>query len=122
VRTGVDPVLESVKREMEEQVVQTRNEPVHEAVEERTGAEPVFEDVAMGARDIPVHDVGEGDSHFEDYPGDDFEKVGEYTPEETSKSPSTPAFENPAKGTPISTEPRRKRFKTLAGRTDLPWD
>jgi len=90
-------------------------------VEERTGAEPVLKDVEMGTGDIPVHNVGEGDSHFEDYPGDDFEKVGEYTPEETSKSPSTPASKNPGEGAPVSTEPRRKRFKTLTGRTDLPW-
>ena len=44
----------------------------------------------MGTGDIPVHDAGEGDSHFEDYLGDAFEKVGAYTPEETSQSPSLP--------------------------------
>ena len=81
--------------------------------------------------------MGVGDSHFEDYPGDDFEKVGEFTPEktpqspathapenpaeETPQSPSTPTPENPVEETPASSEPRRKRFKTLAGRTDLPW-
>ena len=69
IRTGVEPVLESVEREMEEQDVRTRDKPVHEAVEERTGVEPVLKVVEMGTGDIPIHDVGEGDSHFEDYPG-----------------------------------------------------
>ena len=44
-----------------------------------------------------------------------------YTPEKTSQSPSTLAPENPTEETPASSEPRRKRFKTLAGRTDLLW-
>ena len=74
----------------------------------------------MGTRDAPVHDMGDGDSHFEDYPGDDFEKVGEFTPEKTPQSPSAPTPEIPAEETPACTEPRRKRFKTLVGRTDLP--
>ena len=42
----------------------------------------------MGTGDVPVNDMGEGDSHFEDYPGDDFEKVGEFTLEESSQSPT----------------------------------
>ena len=75
----------------------------------------------MGTGDVLVHDTGVGDSHFEDYSGDDFEKVGEFTPEETPQSLSAPTPEIPAEETPASTEPRRKRFKTLAGRTDLPW-
>ena len=90
-------------------------------MEARTGAEPVLKGVEMGTGDIPVHDVGAGDSQFEDYPGDDFEKVREYTPEETSQSPSTPTPGNPAEETLSSTEPRRKRFKTPARRTDLLW-
>ena len=69
------------------------------AIEERIGDGPVFKDVEMGIGDVPVHDMGEGDSHFEDYPGDDFKKVGEFTPEETSQSPTTPALENPAEET-----------------------
>jgi len=97
------------------------DEPVHEDVEERTGVEPALKDVEMGTGDESVHDMGVGDSHFEDYPGHDFEKVGEFTPEETPQSPSTPTPENPIEETPASTEPRRKRFKTLAGQTDLPW-
>jgi len=62
-----------------------------------------------------------GDSHFEDYPGDDFEKVREFTPEETPQSPTEPFPEIPSEETLSSAEPRRKRIKTLAGRTDLPW-
>jgi len=121
VRIGVEFVLETVEKEMGEQVFRTRDEPILEAVEERTGDEPVLKDVEMGTGDVHVHDMGEGDSHFKDYPGDDFEKVGEFTPEETSQSPTTPALENLAEEPPASSEPRRKRFKTLAGRTDLPW-
>jgi len=89
-------------------------------VEEKTRAEPIPEDVAVGTGDIPVREVGKGDLHMEDYRGDDFEKVGEYSPEEPLQSPSTPAPEHPAEETPSSAEPRRKRFKTLAGRTELP--
>ena len=75
----------------------------------------------LGTGDEPVHDMGVGDSHFEDYPSDDFEKVGEFAPEETPQSPSAPTPKNPVEETPASSEPRRKRFKTLAGWTDLPW-
>ena len=82
MRTRVEPILESVEREMEEQDVRTTDKPVHEAVEDRTGAKPVLKDIEMGTGDIPVYNVGEGDSYFEDYPDDDFKKVGEYTPKE----------------------------------------
>jgi len=47
-------------------------------VEERTGAEPVQ------SGGIPVHEAEAGDLCFEDYPRDDFEKVGEITPKEIS--------------------------------------
>ena len=95
VRTGVEPVLETVEKKLGEQAVRTGDEPVPEVEELRIGKELVPADVEMGTRDIPVHGIGEGDSYFENYPGDDFEKVGEYTPEETSQSPSTPAPEKP---------------------------
>ena len=111
----------SVEKETEDQAVGTGHDPVHESVKERTGVEPVLEDVEMGTGDMPVHDMGVGDSHFEDYPGDNFEKVGEFTPAETPQSPSAPAPKNPVEETPSSVEPRRRRFKTLAGRTNLPW-
>jgi len=100
--------------------VQTGEEPAREVIDERTGAEPVPEDVGKETGAIPVRETGEGDLHFEDYSGDDFEKVGEFTPEETSQTPPTPVPEHPVE-TPSSAEPRKKRFKTLAGRTDLPW-
>ena len=85
-------------------------------MEEEIGADLVPEHVT---KDMPVRSVGEGDLHLEDYPGDDFEKVEEYTHEETSQTPSTPAPEHPAE-TPSSAERRKKRIKTLVGRTDLP--
>ena len=116
--TGDEPIRESGEKEMGNQVVRIGDEPVHKAVAERTEDEPVHEpvlaDVEMGIGDKLVHDMRVGDSHFEDYPGDDFEKVGEFTPKDTSQSPSVPTLENPVEETPASTKPRRKRFKTLA--------
>ena len=56
-------------------------------MEERTGAEPVLEEVEMATGDVPVHDTGVGASHFEDYSGNEFEKVGEFTPEEAPHHP-----------------------------------
>ena len=109
----------SMEKEMGDQTVRIGDEPVRATVEEKTGTEPVLEDVEMGTWDVSVHDTGVGDSHFEDYTGDDFEKVGEFTPEKIPQSPAAPAPKIPTKETPTSTEPRRKRFKTLAGRTDL---
>ena len=79
--------------------MRTGDELVLETVKERTGAEPVLEDVEMGTGDMPIHDTGAGDSHFEDYPGDDFEKVGEFTPEETSQSPPASTPELPTEET-----------------------
>ena len=49
--------------------------------------EPVLEEAMEGTGGMPVQETGAGDLHFEDYPGDDFEKVGEYTQEETSQTP-----------------------------------
>ena len=68
----------------------------------------------------PVHGMEAGDSCFEDYSGDTFEKVGETTPEETPQSPSDPGPAIPSEETPSSAKPRRKRIKTLAGWTNLP--
>ena len=71
-------------------------EPVHETaemglgdqskrtVEERTGAEAVLKEAVEETGAMPVRERGESDLNFEDYPGDDFEKRGEFTPEETS--------------------------------------
>jgi len=114
-RTGAEPVLVDVKK-------RTGAELVHLDVEEiRTAEEPVPADVEMGTGDMPVSEMEVGDSHFEDYPGDDFEKVGEFTPEETPQTPTEPVPVIPSEETPSSAEPRRKRIKTPPGRTDLPW-
>jgi len=135
VRTGIEPILKTVEKELGHQAVEVGGEPAHETVEERTGDKPVLMDVKEARAGVvpvleveelrtgnePVHDMGLGDSHLEDYPGDNFEKVGEYTPEETSQSPSTLAPEKPVEETPASSEPRKKRIKTLARWTDLPW-
>jgi len=113
-RTGVEPVLMDVEE------IRTGDEPVREAEELRIGEELVPTDVEMGTGDMPVHDLGVGDYHFEDFPGDDFEKVGEFIPEETPQTPVDPAPAIPSEETPSSVEPRRKRIKTPAERTDLP--
>jgi len=121
-RSGVEPVHENVEDRsgtesdlMEvEQGVRTRDELVHEVGELRTGKKPV-------PADVPVHEIEVGDSHYEDFQADDFEKVGEFVPEETPQTPADPAPEISSEQTPSSAEPRRKRIKTLAGRTDLPW-
>jgi len=89
-------------------------------MEERTGAEPVLEKAMEETRAVPIWETGAGDLHFDDYLEDDFEKVGEFTPEETSQTPPTLVPQQPAE-TPTSAEPRKKRIKTLFGRTDLPW-
>ena len=68
-----------------------------------------------------VREMEMGDSHYEDFQGDDFEKVGEFMPEETPQTPANPAPEISSEQTPSSAEPRNKRIKTLAGRTDRPW-
>ena len=68
-----------------EEAVRTGDAPVREAVKEKMGAEPVSAGVSLRIGDLPVREVGEGDLFFEDYPGHDFEKVGEYTQEETDE-------------------------------------
>ena len=74
----------------------------------------------MGIGDMPVHEMEVSDSRYEDFSGDDFEKVGEFMPEETPQTPADPAPEISSEQTPSSAEPRKKRFKILVGRTDLP--
>jgi len=100
--------------------VRTGEAPIREVMEETTRVEPVPKEVEQDTRAMPVRETGEGDLHFLDCPRDDFEKVGEFTPEETSQTPPAPVLEQPTE-TPSSAEPRKKRLKTLAGRTDLPW-
>ena len=121
VRTGVEPVLETVEKKLGEQAIRTGDERVHEAEELRTGKEPVPADVEMGTGDMPVCEMEVSDSCYEDFSGDDFEKVGEFIPEETPQTPTDPAPEISLEQTASSTEPRRKRIKTPTGRTNLPW-
>ena len=73
---------------------------------------------AVGAR--PDLGSGEGDLRMEDFPDDVFAKVGDLHPEESSQTPPVLGPEQSAQS-PSGTEPRKKRFKTLVGRTDLPW-
>jgi len=75
----------------------------------------------METGDMPVHKVEGVDSFLEDYSGDVFEKVGEVNLDETPQTPSEPVLTIPLDETPTTAEPRKKRIKTLAGRTDLPW-
>jgi len=69
-------------------------------------------DEEMGTGDSPIHRVKAGDSLFEDYPGDDFEKVGEINLEETPQTPFELVLSVPSEETPSGAEPRRKRIKT----------
>jgi len=128
-RTGVEPVLENVEDRYGtesdlmgvEHGVRTRDEPVLEVGELRIGKKHVLADVETETGDMPVREIEVGDSHYEDFQGDDFEKVGEFAPEETPQTPADHAPEISSEQTPSSAEPQRKRIKTLAGRTDLPW-
>ena len=126
VRTGEVPVLE-------EAVEGTGSEPGPGDGIERTGEAPVQEVEGTGSRQelVPEEVVqgtegasesgsGPGDLRFDDFPIDEFEKVRELSPEESVPAPPVPCPKQPAES-PSDAEPRKKRFKTLAGRTDLPW-
>jgi len=142
--TGTEPVPEDVKLRREGQAVGTGepvldmdrsgeepnlmeidtairigNVPVREVIKEGTGTEPVPEEAVTEAGAVPVQGIGEDDRHFEDFPKDEFDRVGDFTPEESSQTPPAPVPKHPAE-TPSNDEPRKKRVKTLAGRTDLP--
>jgi len=134
--TGAEPVPETAEIGLRDQSERTVEETVHDVEEAKIGAEPVLEKMkdrsgaepdlmeveeAVRPRDELVHEVEESDLFFKDYPGDDFEKVEEYTQEETSQTPLTPAPDHPTEPASSSTELRKNRIKTLAGRTDLPW-
>ena len=98
MKTGAEPVLMDVDE------VRTGDEPVRDAKEMRTGEEPVPADVVMGTGDMPVREMEVGDSHLEDFSGDDFDKVGKFTPEETPQTPADPAPEILSERTPSSAE------------------
>ena len=76
--------------------VRTGDVPVQEFMKKGTGPEPVPEEAGERTGGKPVLE----------------EVVGELG--------SAPVPKHPAE-TPSSDEPRKKRIRTLAGRTDLPW-
>jgi len=78
-------------------------------------------DLDLGTRYAPIHEFGGSGSVFEDYPRVPFEKVGEIYLEEEPQTPSKPVPSISSDVTPTREEPWKKRVKTLAGRTDLPW-
>jgi len=127
--TGNGPVLESAEKELEDEAVGAGDKLAHETVEARTGTEPVLMDVVearigdepvleaeelrtrkepvpvdveMGTGDMPICVMKAGDSHYEDFQGDDFEKVGEFMPEETPQTPADPAPEISSEQIPSS--------------------
>jgi len=77
-----------------------------------TGAKPVHEFGVSGAESVLV---------FEDYPGDLFEKVGEIDKDEEPQTPTEPVLSIPTDETLTGEGTRKRRVKTLTGRTDLPW-
>jgi len=95
---------------------------VHEVVEvgEETSEEGKIE-MDLGTRDMLVHEVRGGDSILEDYSGDLFEKAGETNLKEDPQTPTEHVLSVSSLETLTSDVPRKKRVKTLAGRTDLPW-
>jgi len=74
----------------------------------------------LGTRVEPIHEIGGSGSVFEDYPGISFEKVGEIDLEEGPQTPTEPIPSISSDETLAREGPRKKRVKTLAGRTDLP--
>ena len=61
--------------------------PVQEVLETGTKPEPVPEEVEQSTGGIPGLGSGQGDLRFEDFPNDEFEKVGELSPEESAQAP-----------------------------------
>jgi len=97
-------------------------EEIHDVVEvgDDTTEEGKIE-LDLGTGEVPVHDFGGGGSIFENYQGDSFEKASEINPEEDTQTTAEPVASISSVETLTSDEPRKKRVKTLAGRTDLPW-
>ena len=113
-RSGEEPDLTET-----DEAVRPGKVPVREVTEAETGSKPVPEEAKKEAGAVPDLGSGEGDLPFGDFPGDDFDKVGDFTTEESTQTPPAPGTKQPAE-TPSGEEPRKKRVKTLAGRTDLP--
>jgi len=68
-----------------------------------------------------VCDFGESLPVFEDYPEDTFEKVGEIDLDEGPQTSSELVPPIPTDDTLTREGTRKRRIKTPAGRTDLPW-
>jgi len=113
-RSGEEPDLTET-----DEAVRPGKVPVREVTEAGTGSKPVPEEAKREAGAVPDLGSGEGDLPFGDFPGDDVDKVGDFTTEESTQTPPAPGTKQPAE-TPSGEEPRKKRVKTLAGRTDLP--
>jgi len=100
---------------------------VHDVVEveDDTSEEGATVDLNLGTGAEPVHDIGGSGSEslpvFEDYPGDSFEKVGKIDLDEGPQTPTKPIPSVPTDKILTREGTRRKRIKTLAGHTDLPW-
>jgi len=77
-----------------------------------TGADHVHEFGGSGSESLPV---------FDDYPGDSFEKVGEIDLDEAPQTPTEPVPSISSDETLTRKGPWKRRVKTLAGHTDLPW-
>ena len=77
-----------------------------------TGAEPVHDFRDVGSELLPV---------FENYPGDTFEKVGEVDLEEGPQTPSELIPSISTDDTLTRDGTKKRRIKTLAGHTDIPW-
>jgi len=94
-------------------------------VEDDTSGESVKIDLNLRIEAEPVHDLGGIGSEslpvFEDYLGDTFEKVGEIDLDEGPQTSNEPVPSVPTDETLTRERTRKRRIKTLAGRTDLPW-
>jgi len=119
--TGTEPVPEDVILKREGQAVGT-GEPVLDL--DRSGEEPDLMDVDSAVRTgkVPVREIlktGIGAVSVSKEAG---ERTGGEPVLEEAVGESRSALDpkHPAE-TPSGDEPRKKRVKTLAGRTDLPW-
>jgi len=114
VGTGVKPVLETEE-------IRIGDEPVLETEEIRTGKEPVPADVEMGTGDMPVREMGWVILTLRIFRVMILRRWGNSLLRKPHKHPVTLLLRFPRRKTPSNAEPRRKRIKTSAGRTDLPW-
>jgi len=85
-RSGGEPDLMET-----DEAVRIGDVPVREATETGTGSEPVPEEAERGAGAVPDLESGEGDLRFEAFPGDEFDKMGDFTTANSTQTPSVPA-------------------------------